>query len=78
MLLLLVLTLEFESHLDGIVNLQKKKRNRNQLRRAPSVGRRNSTRVDERRNGLSLFAIKLQVTYRGGEGGEELGMQPRI
>ena len=39
--------------------------------RAPSVGRQNSTRVDEGRKSLSLLAIKMQGTNRNGQGGEE-------
>ena len=47
----LELILEFESHRGEIVNLFAKTKKGNQLLRATSVGRRNSTRVDEGRIG---------------------------
>ena len=61
---------EFESRRDQILNSfpQSKK---DQLLRAPSVGRHNSTRVDEGLNGRNILAMKMQVTNRTGEGGEE-------
>ena len=37
--------------------------------RAPSAGKHNSTRVDERRKSLNLLAIKMQGTNRSGWGG---------
>ena len=46
--MLLVLVREFESRRGGILNLfAKKKKKKDQLLRAPSVGKHNSTRVDE-------------------------------
>ena len=50
--MLLVLVPEFESHRGEILNLfaKKKRKKKDQLLRAPSVGKRNSTRADEGRN----------------------------
>ena len=59
-----------------------KKNHMNQLlSRAPiiSVGSHNSTRVNEGRKCWTLLAIKMQGTYRAGEGREEPAMYaPRI
>ena len=48
--------------------------------RAPSVGRQNSTRVDEGRKSRNLLAIKMQGTNRSGVtgGGKAPAMWPRI
>ena len=54
---MLALILKFEYHRGEIVNLFAKIE-KDQLLRAPSVGRHNSTRVDEGRRGGSLLAIK--------------------
>ena len=75
MLLLIALVLEVESHRGEIYKKKKSIIKKEQLLRAPSVGRRKSTRVDEGRKGL--LAIKIQGTNHIGEG-EESSMRPRI
>ena len=75
--MLLVLVREFESRRGEILNLYAKIK-KDQLLRAPSVGKHNSTRVDEGRKSWNLLAIKMQGTNRSGEGEEELAMWPRI
>ena len=49
--MLLALVLDFESHRDAILNSNELKNAKDQLLRAPSVGRRISMRVDEGRKG---------------------------
>ena len=71
--MLLVLVREFESRRREILHLFAKIK-KDQLLRAPSVGRHNSTRVDEGRNSSNLLAIKMQRTNRSGRGGEEPAM----
>ena len=58
--MLLVLVREFESRRGEILNLFAKIKKKDQLLRAPSVGKRNSTRVDERRKSWNLLAIKCK------------------
>ena len=63
--MLLVLIREFESRRGQILNLFAKKKKKDQLLRAPSVGKKhNSTRVDEGRKSWNLLAINLQGTNR--------------
>ena len=45
-----------------------KKKKKDELLRAPSVGRHNSTRVDEGGKSGNLLAIKMEGTNRSGEG----------
>ena len=75
----LLVLLEFESH-DGEILTLFSIITKDQLLRAPSVSRRNSTLlvVDEGRKGWSLLAIKKQGTNRSGEGVEEPAMWPRV
>ena len=65
--MLLVLVREFESRRGEISKLFAKKK-KDQLLRAPSVGKHNSTRVGKGRNSWNLIAIKMQGTNRSGEG----------
>ena len=58
---LIVLVREFEYRRGEILNLVAKVKN-DRLLRAPSVGKHNSTRVDEGRKGWNLLAIKMQGT----------------
>ena len=72
--LLLALVRELESRRGEISNLYAKIK-KDQLLRAPSVGKHNSTRVDEGRKSWNLLAIKKQGTNRSaGRGGEEPAM----
>ena len=69
----LALVWEFETHHGEILKSGKKnKRERDQLPRAPSVGRRDSTRrVDDgRKSSRLLLATKMQGTNTSGGGGE--------
>ena len=66
--MLLVLVREFESRRGEILNLFAKIK-KDQLLKAPRVGKHNSTRVDERRKSYNLLAIKMQGTNRCGVGG---------
>ena len=72
--MLIVLVRELGPRRGEILNLLEK----DQLLREPNVGKHNSTRVDEGRKSWNLLAIKMQGTNRGGEGGEEPAMWPRI
>ena len=49
---------------------------KDQLLRAPSAGRRNSTRVDEGRKSWSFLSIIMQGTNRAGEGEKSLLCDP--
>ena len=49
----------------------RKKKKKDPLLRARSVGRHNSTRVDEGRKSSNLLAVNLQGTSLTGEGGEQ-------
>ena len=73
MLLLIVLVREFECRHGEILNLfvKIKIKKDQQLLRAPSVGKQNSTRDDERRKSSNRLAIKMQGTNRSGKGGGE-------
>ena len=68
MLLLIVLVLELESRRGEILHVSAKKKD--QLLRAPSVGRHDSTRVNEATKSSNILAIKMQGTTRTGEGRE--------
>ena len=46
---------------------------KDQLLRAPRVGKHNSTRVDEGRKTRNILAIKMQGTNRSGERGRRAG-----
>ena len=63
--MLLVLVREFESRRVARVWIYLQKYN-DQLLRSPSVGKHNSTRVDEGRKSWYLLAIKMQGTNRSG------------
>ena len=70
--MLLVLVSEFESRRGEILTIfaeKKRRKKKDQLLRAPSVGKHNSTRVDEGRKSSNIIAIKMQGTNRSGEGG---------
>ena len=73
LVLLIVLVLEFESRRGEILKLFPKIK-KDQLLRARSVGRHNSTRVHEGRNSWNILVIKMQGTNRSGERGEESAM----
>ena len=62
-MLLVVMVREFESRRGEILNLFAKIK-KDQLLRAPSVSKHNSTRVDEGRKSGYLLAIKMQGTNR--------------
>ena len=64
--MLLVLVRAFESRRGEILNLFAKTKKKDQLLRAPSVGKHHSTRVDEGRKSWNLLAIKMQGTNRSG------------
>ena len=75
--MLLMLVHEFESRRGETLNLFTKYifNGKDQPLRAPSVGKHNSTRVDEGRKSWNLLAIKMQGTNRSvGNGGEEPAM----
>ena len=67
-ILAIALVLEFETYRGEILDLfaiiEK-----GQFLRAPSVGRHNSTRVDEGRKGRSLLATKMKDRNRSGQWG---------
>ena len=67
-----MLVREFESRRGEILNLfpPPKKKDQQQLLRAPSVGEHSSAQVDEGRKSCNLLAIKMQGTNRSGEGEE--------
>ena len=72
LLILMGLVLEFESRRREILNLfAKMEKKKDQLLKAPSVGRHNLTRVDEERKSCNLLAIKMQGTNRCRERGEK-------
>ena len=65
--MLLVLVREFESRRGEILTLfAKERKKKDQLLRAPGVGKHNSTRVDEGRKSSNLPAIKMNGTNRSG------------
>ena len=72
-MLLLVLVREFESRRGDVLKLFAKTKKKGSTAEIVycSVGKHNSTRVDEGRKNRNLLAIKMQGTYRGGEGGGE-------
>ena len=78
LLVLKVMIREFESRRGEILNLFAKKK-KDQLLRAPSVGKHNSMRVDEGRKGRNLLAIKMRGTNRTwwGDPGSELRLRGR-
>ena len=68
--ILIGLVLEFEYGENW--NLFAKKKKKDHLLKAPSVGKRNSARVDEGRKGwMTYLAINVQGTNCSGEVGEE-------
>ena len=67
-----MLVLDFESRCGEMLNFFAKiKKIGSTAGSAYSVGRHDSTRVDEGRKRLNLLAIKIQGTNGSGEGGEE-------
>ena len=62
---------EFESRRGEILNFFAKKKEKKRIKclRARSVGKHNSTRVDEGRRRRNLLVIKIQGTNRSGERG---------
>ena len=63
-----MLVLDFESRSGEMLNFFCQNKNGSTAGSAYSVGRHDSTRVDEGRKRLNLFAIKMQGTDRRGEG----------
>ena len=70
-MLLFVLVRELESR-RGEISFIFCKNEEDQVLRAPSVGKHNSTRVDEGRKGWNLLAIKVRYTNRSGQGGRRV------
>ena len=71
MLLIMVLVREIESRRGQILNIFAKIKKTDQLLRAPSVGKHNSTRVDEGRK-------SLHCTNRSEQGGRACYVTPDL